>query len=193
MSRSKRTTLAGPAVAIWIILTVPAVAEAHAVGVSAKLKEGKVVVEAYFDDDTPAVDAKITVTDLAGMMVAEGKTDAKGVWSFPPPSPGKYRVAVDAGAGHRASDTITITSAPRPTEKAPLANPDGPPQLAPSEAGTASGELVVVSEGPSRSEFTGWRRFAWAVAGVVVIGGGTWIIMRLLRARRNRPMAGGEA
>jgi len=102
-------------VSLLIALLLPGVALAHAVGVEAKLKDGKVNVEAFFDDDTPAQEAKIIVTDADGKTVAEGKTDKTGRWSFPAPAAGKYKVVVEAGPGHRATTTLTVPApAPRP-------------------------------------------------------------------------------
>ncbi len=132
--------------ALW-----PATVYAHAVGLQAKLKGETVVVEGYFDDDTPADDAKVTVEDETGKVVLEGKTDDKGVWSFPTPKPGKYKVKLDAGAGHRATTTFTIVD--------------------PAQA-TATDEQTV-SEGPSRSEFTQtpWAKIALGLGliGAVVL------------------------
>ena len=50
--------------AIWILafLLTPTLAQAHGPGVQAKLKDGKVIVEVYYDDRTPAGKATIKIT-----------------------------------------------------------------------------------------------------------------------------------
>jgi hypothetical protein len=60
----------------------------------------ELVVEAGFDDDTPAEGAKVTVTAADGTVIAEGRTDERGVCKFERPGPGKYTVTVES-AGHR--------------------------------------------------------------------------------------------
>jgi hypothetical protein len=162
----------------WVVLALPAVADAHAIGVEAKLKGGTVTVEAFYDDNTPAADARIIVTDPAGVAIGEGKTDAKGVWTFSAPPPGQYKVAVDAGAGHRASVALSIPTG------------SGSP---PSTPGAEEGESVTVSEGPTRYEFTGPMRLVWATIGLAIIGGGTWVLARVVRAVKRDSVAGGQA
>ena len=75
---------------------------AHAVGLSCKVLEKSVRVEAYFTDDTPAMDALIVVKNEHGDIIIQGRTDEKGDWSFDRPPAGRYEVSVDAGAGHRS-------------------------------------------------------------------------------------------
>ena len=74
-----------------ILFFLPLAASAHAIGVDARIVEDKVRVEAYFDDDTPARDAKVEVLDGEKVVVAEGRTDEKGYWTFAKPKPGKLR------------------------------------------------------------------------------------------------------
>src|SRR5437868_981986 len=76
---------------------------AHALGAGLRIdrEKGRVHVEAFYDDDTPAANALVTVFDGNKETIAKGKTDAKGTWSFPCPPRGEYRVTVDAGDGHR--------------------------------------------------------------------------------------------
>jgi nickel transport protein len=155
-----RAGLALSAAVVAVVLFTPAAADAHAVGAEPKLVDGRLQVDAFYDDDSPAEDAKISVTDAAGNVVAEGKTDDKGRWSCPAPPPGKYGIKVDAGAGHRAVVKFTV-----PDPAAPAAG--GPP----------------VSDGPTRAEFTGPVRYVWAAVGLLAIGGGTWVAMRVLRGR----------
>lgn len=126
--------------ACWL-LTTPWVF-AHAVGLEVKQKGTQVTVEGFFDDDSPADDAKVVLEDANGQVVLEGKTDAKGVWTFMAPKPGQYKVKLDAGSGHRATKMLTIAEpTPTPTE--------APPQ--------------TVSEGTTREEFT---RTPWAKIGI---------------------------
>jgi hypothetical protein len=139
--------------AVALLLAVAPAAWAHALHAEAKLKGDTVTVEAFFDDDTPARGAKVAVRDERGREVAAGRTDERGVWSFPRPAAGKYEVVVDAGAGHRSRPApLTI-----PTETALGAHRPPP-------------EEVRVTPGPTRGELT---RFPWLrlVLGVLAVGG----------------------
>ena len=97
-----------------IVVLMPARAFAHALGVECKLKDGKVLVEAFYDDDTPAAKAKVEVVNAKDEVISKDMTDGEGRWSFTAPAPGKYEVRVDAGAGHRATTSITIPGAAAP-------------------------------------------------------------------------------
>ena len=141
---------------IAVCLIAPALVFAHGLGAEAKLKDGKIHLEVYFDDDTPARDSRVEVTDDAGKKIAEGKTDERGLWNFALPPAGKYRVVVDAGEGHRAKLTIDVPA---------------------SDSNDAKG----VSEGPSRDEFTRmpWDRLAIGLAAIAVIGVALpWLLRR---------------
>ena len=94
------------------LLLVPAIASAHGLFAECKIEADIVRVSAYFDDDTDAAGAKVRVLDADKRVHAEGMTDEKGKWSFPRPTAGKYRVEVDAGAGHRHAVTLTIPADP---------------------------------------------------------------------------------
>src|SRR5207237_711681 len=157
-------TLVRAAVALVLVAGFAGPAAAHAIDAEAKLKDGTVTVEAFYDDNTPAENATVTITDPGGKVVAEGKTDARGVWAFPAPPPGKYNMVVDAGAGHRKTKELTI-----PAGKPPATTPA---QSTPAAAPPADrpGEELTVSDGPTRSEFTGPMRLVWAAAGLLVIG-----------------------
>lgn len=136
-------------------------ASAHAIGVEVNRSSEAVAVEAYFDDDTPARSASVLVRDVATKsVIAEGRTDKDGRWSFPTPPPGRYEVMVDGGDGHLARTKITIEG-------------DSPREGAPDR----------VSEGPDREEFT---RFPWTN---VLLGCGAFAAVGLIAwaARRRKP------
>jgi nickel transport protein len=131
-------------------LGIPHSAWAHALGAECSLKDGKVQVETFFDDDSPAIGARVQVTDEQDKIVAEGKTDALGLWSFPAPAAGKYVVIVDAGAGHRARTPITVPAgqtAPQPDTSPPI--------------------NATLSDNPRRAEFT---RFPYLKVGLGAAG-----------------------
>ena len=121
-------------------------AAAHALGAECRLRDNKVEVEAFFDDDTPAQDAKVTVTDAQKQVIAQGRTDEQGRWSFPAPPPGDYLVLVEAGAGHSAKVKMTVPTTPGGDEVS-----------------------VPISDGPSRREFTSFP-LARVGVGLGVIG-----------------------
>ena len=70
-------------------------------------------VEAWFDDDEPAAEARVVVTDAEGRTIASGVLDEKGVWSFPKPGPGSYLIVVEL-AGHRDPIHLNIPDAAAP-------------------------------------------------------------------------------
>lgn len=71
-------------------------------------------VEAWFDDDTPAQQARVSVVRSTGETVASGLTDDRGVWSFPRPGPGLYRITVES-TGHRDVLRFTVPGAEEST------------------------------------------------------------------------------
>ena len=151
-----------------LLFSLPLAASAHAVGVEAKLRGNTVHVEVYYDDDTPAASASVVVEDETGKVVIEGTTDNKGEWDFPTPPAGKYRVKVDAGAGHGAKTTITIP----PGSTLPIATPV---------------DAEIISTGPSRSIFTGPERWLMMALGLGLIAAATvaWRYVARLRAARG--------
>jgi len=72
------------------------------------LKAGQLHVEVFFDDDAPAVNAKVEVVGDRENVVAVGFADSKGLWNCPAPPSGMYSVVVDAGMGHRTKVPIVV-------------------------------------------------------------------------------------
>jgi hypothetical protein len=147
--------------ALIALPALPLVADAHNIGVECKLKGQRVHVAAFYDDDTPGSKAKVTVLDAADKVVAIGVTDANGEWSFTAPAAGQYEVRIDAGAGHRAKQTIVV--------------PPGIEDGEPSESST-------ISAGPSRAELTSfpWLKVAIGLTAIGALGGG-YLVARLLQ------------
>jgi hypothetical protein len=134
--------------AVLLPCLAPASAWAHALGAQCTPKGDKIHVEAYFEDDTPAQKASVQILDADEQEVAKGQTDVKGMWSFAAPPPGHYQVIIDAGAGHRVVQKLTI-----PRRGVETASPN-----------SSSG---AVTDSPSREEFIS---FPWAK---VMLGVGT--------------------
>lgn len=139
MSGSMPVRVVRVAAVVLGLLGMARLAAAHALGTECTLHDGVVRLEAYFDDDTAAADARVVVRNAASEIVVEGRTDAKGLWHFPAPPPDLYRVTVDAGVGHQTTIRLRILSRAE--------HPSTPASIAEN-----------VQEGPSRAEFT---RFPW--------------------------------
>ncbi|VTS05683.1 carboxypeptidase-like regulatory domain-containing protein [Tuwongella immobilis] len=92
---------------VAMVLLLPGLAWAHAMVMELFVEATEVRVEAYYDDETPAELAKVSVFNESDRIIAEGRCDERGVFRFPKPSPGLYRVQADA-AGHRATKTLTL-------------------------------------------------------------------------------------
>jgi prepilin-type N-terminal cleavage/methylation domain-containing protein/prepilin-type processing-associated H-X9-DG protein len=178
-----RTALLG-ALAVLSALLAARPAAAHALGADCAVKDGKVEVEAYYSDDTSARNARVCVEDADHNPVAEGRTDDKGRCSFPAPPAGRYKVIVDAGAGHRTEVKITF-----PEEKQAAASASAAPSAEPcpcctDEAAAASADPVPVGDGPSREEFTRvpLARVSLGVGLIAALAAGAWLARKAARA-----------
>src|SRR5437763_663533 len=96
----RRRPLVLLAAALAVALLAPGRADAHDLRATVKLPGDAVVVEAAFDDETPADGATVTISDAAGNLVAQGKADEKGVCRLAKLAPGKYTAVVES-VGHR--------------------------------------------------------------------------------------------
>ncbi len=155
---------------LWIVLSTlfltPQTVWAHAIGFTCKLIGNLVRVEAYFSDDTPAIDALVVVHNGLNEIVAQGRTDDHGVWTFARPPAAHYEVTVDGGAGHRKTERLTIPDQPRELES----------------------QGSVVSEGPVRDEFTRipWLRLTIGLA-VIFLAALAWLgRSRIARYKASR-------
>lgn len=101
-------------ITLLFVASLPAFA--HRLHVSARVDADRVRIEAYYDDDTPAQEAKITI--LQGeTVIVEGRTDDKGVFEFLKPNPGSYEVR-GASTGHTAKEDFEIAELPSTEKKA---------------------------------------------------------------------------
>ena len=164
--------ICGAAGAALLLAAPPA--RAHALGAECKLVGQSVEVEAYYDDDTPAGNARVSVLDEKERPLVEGRTNAKGCWSFPRPGPGKYQVVVDAGSGHRTTVKITIPGVSAAADVQPGSAEASPGPGASREA------PVVLNDGPSRKEFTRsrWPQAALGVGALGALGLAFWLAAR---------------
>jgi nickel transport protein len=103
-------------IALAILLTLTSPACAHRLLYDHRVDGSELRVEAYYDDDTPAQQARVTIS-LEGTTVAEGRTDDRGVWICPKPPPGTYTVRIE-GVGHATEGPLEIADHPVPAPEA---------------------------------------------------------------------------
>jgi hypothetical protein len=156
--------------ALAAFLSTPRLACAHALRVDCHLRGEEVLIEAYFDDDTPAGKAKVRVFDDSGTLVADGRTDAAGRWSVARPKPGRYRVEVDAGGGHFTKQTMDV----------------------PAEIASGETAPIRISEGPSRQESAKmfWPKLIVGLGAIAGFGIALWIAARRKKAPHGSELPG---
>lgn len=147
--------------ALLTLLLLPTLALAHALNVECWVKGEKVEVKATFDDGTKPAQAAVSVVDEQGATIAAGRTDERGLWTLPTPQPGRYRVVVDAGAGHRAETLMSI--------------------------GDVTGDTQLVSTGPTEEEFlrTKWLQIGLGLGAILLFCLVLWGVQRF----RKKPAA----
>jgi hypothetical protein len=143
-----------------LLLAVPGVARAHAVSLECTLRGANLEVAAFFDDDTPARGAKVSVFDAADKLVASVRTGDDGTCRLPRPAPGTYRMDLNAGAGHFARRTIEV----------PPRDPSDPADPPPAPLGT----------GTRRAAFTAfpWGRVLIGLAVIAAFAVLAWLATR---------------
>jgi hypothetical protein len=144
--------------AATVLLLAAGPAFAHRLNVKPTVVGDQLRVEAYYDDDTPSQEAKVTLT-RDGELVASGRTDEKGIWTTPRPKAGTYVVRAES-VGHAAKDSFEVTE-PEPTA-APAVEPP------PAE--------------PTHHTPTPWRELA---TGLGIIAG-LWVVWQIARRNRNQ-------
>jgi len=98
----------------WLV--VPALfacaspAFAHKLKIDCRVNEQRLHLEAFYDDNTPAQQARVTIKNEMNEVVASGKTDERGVWTCSAPPPGKYTARAET-EGHVAEETLTVDAA----------------------------------------------------------------------------------
>jgi len=121
-------------VCFFIFTASPALA--HRINIFAIDEGGTIYTESTFAGKRPVKKGVIRVFNADGTLVFTGKTDDKGLLTFPRPEPGPLSVEVNAGMGHKslweldavegaegtagvADDPGMATSSPVPQSAAP--------------------------------------------------------------------------
>jgi len=90
------------AVVCGVSLLLGGDAQAHRVNIFAWVEGDTVMVECKYPDGTKVHEGVIRVFDSAGKELLNGKTNAKGEFSFKVPKPDDLKIVLEAGMGHRA-------------------------------------------------------------------------------------------
>lgn len=84
--------------------------------------DGTVVIDAFFADGKPVVDAAVEIIGPSGSLFATGRTDVEGRYRFRPDGEeGRWRAVITGTMGHRAEAEFTFGSGHEP------ASGPGPP------------------------------------------------------------------
>ncbi len=149
--------------------------QAHVIFAEARLDNGQIRVEVYFDDDTPAQKAKVKILDQDRQVVAEGTTDERGLCFFPRFAGGEYLVLAKS-AGHSAREGFHLP-------EHPMASPSPFPGIAPAETSGDPG-CVVIGESPSPSSLrqertrTPWLQVGLGLFLIAALSGSVWYLGR---------------
>lgn len=172
------------------LLCLPGTASAHALGAEWSIRGGQILLEAYFSDDTPAQGAVVSVLLLSTEPAKkfEGKTDEKGFCLFPRPGrPGKYRIVVDAGSGHKKELIMEIRTRPETIPGIALAC--GLPSL----GGLGNLAIVpllaeetepIIGFCPRRQEFTAYPWHS-LLTGFAIIGAAAAVLWMVVKRRAH--------
>ena len=150
--------------AISFVLAAALPAFAHRLHVDPTIVDDQVRVEVYYDDDTPAQQTKVTIKH-GEVVIAEGRTDEKGVWTCAKPMAGSYVVYAES-VGHTAKIDLVVRDPNAPAiESAPIPPPD--------------------SDDREAKTRTPWRRLGMGV-GLIVGMGIAALLIRRGNAKRSQ-------
>jgi len=147
---------------ILLLGLTPLSAGAHGLGIEARLRAGTLRLEAYFDDNSPVANAQVRLLNRENHLLMEAITDPEGFYSLPAPPPGTYRVEIRGEDGHFAKASLTIPEPPVPDD-------------------------TLVSEGLTRTDRTGARKWGMAVFGLVLIASGAVVVNWFFNGQKKQP------
>lgn len=98
---------------------------AHKLLLEQRVAGERLRVTAGYDDDSPAEGATIVLENERQEIIAQGKTDERGLWSCPLPPPGVYLLRAES-VGHAATRELTIGSAITQAASLPANEPGTP-------------------------------------------------------------------
>lgn len=88
--------------ALALTLSVVPAAWGHKLNLFTYVEGNTVHVEGYFADGGKAKLSEVIALDAAEQVIAEGKTNENGEYSFQVPGPADVQIVLDAGLGHQA-------------------------------------------------------------------------------------------
>ncbi len=163
--------------AVLLGLLLPAAALAHKVNVFAYAEDGVVHTESYFNDGAPCQGSRIVVYGEGGGVVAEGTTDAEGMFSFPIDRAQDLRIVLEASMGHKNETRLTAaeiggadtTAAPVPPAQAQT--PQKAPQVDPKALEEAVDRALARRLKPIRETLMRLERAQEKPSVATVLGG----------------------
>ncbi len=104
MPKRFSSPVAKACVAFTIVLFAALPALAHKVNIFAYVESNVVYTESYFPDGKTVADGSIEVITPSGEILAQGKTDQEGNFSFPLPAQQEdLTIVLNASMGHKST------------------------------------------------------------------------------------------
>lgn len=117
---------------------------AHGAGLQITQQGKTLSIEGYYEDNSPTLNAKVTLASADGVVLATYPMDHQGLVKIPVPGLGKFQILLDTGDGHLMRKSILIT-----------------------EVETTQGKLL--GDGPTRKEFTEKNLWLRALIGLALV------------------------
>lgn len=118
---------------------------AHGVGMQITQKGKSLIVEGYYDDNSPTSKAKVQLASKEGVEILSQAMNEKGIAEIEIPGVGEFRITLDTGDGHLFRKVIRIAEA------------------------EISGEAIL-GGGPTRSQYTSKKTGLRIAIGLGLIG-----------------------
>jgi len=85
-------------------------------------KKETVVIAVRYDDGEPASYAQVKISSPKGGNIEYqiGRTDKNGCFAFLPELPGRWRITIDDGLGHKIDTDFVVGDSPGIEKKAPV-------------------------------------------------------------------------
>ena len=100
-----------------IALLAVSLVYAHRVNIFTQVQGPKVVCQCFYNDGKPVKNQDIRAEVLGGSVIAKGKTDDDGMFSFTPNIREDLKILLDAGMGHIAEATVKKEDLPEMKKK----------------------------------------------------------------------------